>query len=313
VEEALKGDPSPKTEDIVLGQDTIEKYLSCRSYAGAVIGRCANRIANAKFELEGETYCLEKNFQDMNIHSGSGRYAYRLFSAEDTSSDTVPAVSMHLKDNGEGGFPGSVSVTVRYALNDSNELSIEYEAYPTQSTPINITNHCYFNLAGHDSGPIDDHIVQVSADYYLPNLPSGLPDGEVISVSGSPFDLRSQVSFRQCFETVHPQMRGGFDHNFCVSGRGMRLAAFVAHPESGRMMRVYTDLEGMQLFTSNGMIPDFVSKGGAIYQRHAAYCFETQHYPNAVNYCHFPSCIYDPAHPFISKTVYSFGIMDDSK
>lgn len=299
--------------DIVLGQDKLENYLGGKGYAGAVIGRCANRIAGARFELSAKTYELEKNLHDMNIHSGSGRYAFRLFSAETAASGTEASLLLRLADHGEGGFPGSVAVWVRYTLNDRDELSIAYRAVPTEATPISITNHCYFNLAGHASGPVDGHTVQVNADYYLPNLPTGLPDGQIRSVAGTPFDLRAPVRLGQCFETAHPHMRGGFDHNFCLVGRGMRLAAMAAHRESGRMMRVYTDLEGMQLFTANGAVPDLVSKEGAVYQRHAAYCFETQHFPNAINYSHFPSCIHSPENPFVSETVFAFSLAGDGE
>ncbi len=290
--------------DILLGQDTLQAYVSGGPFAGAVIGRVANRISQAQFELDGRAYTLEKNSGECNIHSGSGRYAYRVFEATDSSDSDSIAVTFSLLDHGEGGFPGEVQVTVRYALSrQSNTFTIFYHALPSENTPINLTNHAYFNLAGHNSGSITNHVFKIDADFYLPSSPGGMPTGEILSVTGSPFDWRHPHTLQACLD----ECGHGFDHHFCVRGHGLRHAATAFAPESGIEMKVFTDLPGMQFFTPSRPAQS-VAKGQTLYPAHAGFCFETQHCPNAINFSQFPSNIYSPANPFYSQTSFVFSI-----
>jgi len=297
-------DRSGRPVDVVLGQDDMNGYLTCRTFQGAVIGRVANRISGAAFELEGNRYQLDCNSGTLCIHSGSGRYGHKLFTGEDSSRDGLPAVTLRWHDSGEGGFPGEVEASVRYSLTKKGEVILEYQALPTENTPVNLLNHCYFNLNGHDGGAANNHVVSVCADYYLPNGQEGLPTGEIHLVKGTAFDLREPTALGAWIQ--EKQIRG-YDTCFCIRGRGYRLAGTGLSPATGIRMDVYTDLPGMHFFTPGGL-EDFRCKGGAIYTGHpAALCYETEHFPNAVNLSHFPDNIFGPGRPFRSRTAFAFS------
>ncbi len=271
--------------NVVHGLNTLDAYLAGGKFASAVIGRVANRISGAAFTVDGIQYTLEKNSGDLNIHSGSGRYGWRFFQAEDSSDATCAAVTLRVFDGGEGGMPGTVAFSVRYSLGEQNALRLEYRATPSQKTPISVTSHAYFNLNGRDGADVENHLLMVNADYYLPNDATGLPTGEVLSVAGTRFDLREPSRLADC---LSPEGRG-FDNNFCIRGRGMREVAAAYAPTTGIRMRAVSDMPGMQLLA-----------------RAQIFCFETQHYPNAVNYSHFPCNLYTPERPFLSETTFLF-------
>ncbi len=302
IQSLIVPDHEGRPVDVVLGQDNLEGYLNCPTFQGAVIGRVANRVSGAAFELDGAFHQLERNSGSLCIHSGSGRYGHKLFQGKNTSQNGVPAVTLTWHDGGEAGFPGEVIFSVRYSLTQDGSVLLEYAALPTARTPMNITNHCYFNLNGHNGAPVDNHQVSLCADYYLPNGSEGLPTGEILSVEGSPFDLRDAVTLG-AWRDRH-QIRG-FDHCFCIRGRGFRLAGRGRSPDTGISMDVYTDLPGMHFFTPGGR-NDLICKGGAVYGGHPALCYETEHFPNAINLPHFPDNVYGPDKPFHSRTAFVF-------
>ncbi|MDR1059888.1 MAG: galactose mutarotase, partial [Clostridiales bacterium] len=272
----LAPDREGRTADVVLGKDGVEGYLSKGALAAATIGRVANRIQGHSFSLGGEAFELDANENGSTLHGGSGNYAGRVFSLVEATDSRARMVA---RDFGEGGFPGEVAVEVAFSLGDDGSLRIEYTAIPTRDTPINLTNHAYFNLAGHGSGPIDAHELQIEADFYTPSDAEDIPTGEIAKVAGTPFDFTSP-------RVLGPAMRelaasgdahGGFDHNFALRGSGWRKIAVATEPASGRAMEVYTDLPGVQFYTANHAAPGAVGKDGAAYGRHSGFCLETQH------------------------------------
>lgn len=294
--------------DVVMGQDTLEDYIKKPGFYAAVIGRCANRIANAVFSIDGKEYVLEKNNGSNNLHSGSGNYADKLFRGKLFDSEDKVGVTLYYKDFGRGGFPGTVDVWVTYTLTSEGCLEIRYKAIPDSDTVINLTNHAYFNLSGHDSGSVENHLLQIEADFYLPNDNMALPTGEVFSVKGTDMDFNFPRPIGDGFRSAEVQLAqfGGYDHNYCLRGRGYRKVAELYDPVSGRGMEVYTDLPGMQLYTTNTAMKNSTGKDGAIYQKHGALCLETQHFPNSVNMSHFPSPIYRAGETYESVTAFKF-------
>lgn len=298
-------DREGRLADVSLGQNA--NALHRPVGVGFVIGRCANRIEGGCYEDGGKTVALEKNAEGYTLHSESGCYARRLF-APVIENEYGTQVLFTLRDEGWAGFPGTLELLVRYTLTDEGALRIAYEACCTERTVLNITNHVYLNLAGHGSGPIDGQLVQINADYYLPNDSRGMPTGEILSVEGTALDLRTPTPFGKGFASGDERLEkfGGWDYNYCLRGRGLRKAAVVLEPNSGRRVSVFTDLPGLQLYTMNGL-PDGISgKDGAVYGPHHAFCLETQHYPNAANMSHFPSPMVEAGQIWRSITEYRF-------
>ncbi|MGI6577419.1 MAG: aldose epimerase family protein [Eubacteriales bacterium] len=294
--------------DVVMGQETLENYINNPSCSAAVVGRFANRISGAAFTLNGQKYLLDQNDGNNTLHSGVGNYSRRFFTGKLFEENDKVGVTLYYKDNGEGGFPGTMDVWVTYALDLEGTLEIQYKAVPDTDTIISLTNHAYFNLSGHMSGSVENHLLQINADFYLPNDPTALPTGEVLSVTGTDMDFNSLRPVGDGFRSTEKQLVqfGGYDHNYCLRGREYRKVAELRDPSSGRGMEVYTDLPGMQLYTSNAAWKNNTGKGGAIYQKHGALCLETQHFPNAINMSHFPSPIYRAGETFQSVTAFKF-------
>ncbi len=299
--------------DVVLGYDTVEGYEKNGPGYGSFIGRHANRIGGACVVLDGRRYELEKNDGSNNLHSGSrgfNKYVYQaaLSDGRDASSVEFSRLSADM----EQGLPGNLEVAVRYTLTEKNELVLEYSAVSDKETVINLTNHSYFNLAGHASGDVLGHQVRVHADSFTPTSDDLIPTGEIRDVTGTPMDFRE---FRQVGEEIDSdyiplRQAGGYDHNYCLSGKdnGLTLAAELWEEESGRYMQVYTDLPGMQLYTGNFIQGDERGKEGCCYFRRGGICFETQYYPNACNIPAFPSDIFKAGEAYHSTTIYRFGI-----
>jgi len=305
----LVPDKDGKTEDIVFGADDVAGYLSM-SCAASVIGRFANRISEGRFTAGGKEWITEKNAPgNCTLHSGSGNYAARNFTGSfDTSEDGLVGLKLDLRDNGEGGFPGGMDVTVTYTLDASGNLRIRYEGTPEADTPISMTNHVYFNLSGHASGSVEDHICQLDSDYHMTHYDTGLPTGDIRSVRGTDFDFTSPQPFKRGFNSSDPQLsRNGYDHNFCIRGRGMRRGGVVKDPKSGRCLEFFTDLPGVQLYTGlHLLLKKCDGKDGAVYSNGDGFCLETQHYPDSVNMSQFPSPMYKAGEKFESETVYRF-------
>lgn len=295
--------------DVVLGRERLEQYLEDGSCTSAVVGRVANRIAGGCYEYNGKKVVLEQNYGKDLLHSGSGNYAAKNFEGSLFVEDNFAAVQLKLLDIGEGGFPGKVEVTIFYRLYTDGRLEIEYRLLPEEDTPINITSHAYFNLAGQEKGALQGHALWIDADAYLPADASGMPIGEIRKVEGTDFDFRKQASLadRMCSEDEQIRLFDGYDHNFCLNGSGMRKVAVLSEESSGRYMKVYTDMPGMQLYTTNSLPKPVPGKGGCCYCEHSAVCLETQQYPNAVNEPSFPSAFFAGGKLYETKTIFEFG------
>ena len=302
-------DRNGESADIVLGQDNIEGYKKMPNCAGPFIGRVANRISGAQFSAGGKIRRTEKNAAgDCTLHSGSGNYANRNFIGKTFERDGRAGVILSLRDNGEGGFPGGMDVSLTYSLDEDGRLELHYEAFPEEDTPISFTNHVYFNLAGHKSGSTAEQLLQLEADFFMTHHVNGLPLGEILSVKGTDMDFTSPKPLGQGFNSAEPQLSlGGYDHNYCIRGRGMRRGGFARDPKSGRCLEFFTDMPGVQLYTGihlfDGKCP---GKDGAEYRNGCGFCLETQHYPDAVNSSQFPSPMYKAGEKFESETIFRF-------
>jgi aldose 1-epimerase len=293
--------------DVVLGRDTLEDYFKNDGYLGALIGRHANRIAKGEFTLNGREYKVGINEGKNSLHGGNTGFDKKLWSAKEIDG-AEPALELSLvSEDGEEGFPGKLDVTVTYTLTKENALKISYEAVSDKDTVVNLTNHAYFNLAGHSSGRMYNQTLRINSSFYTPNDDECMPTGEVCSVSGTPFDFRQEKPIGSDIDSDFEQIKmfGGYDHNFAVDGRGYRLAACAKCEETGISMEVYTDKPGVQLYTSNGL-PEGIYKNGAKYGVHQAFCLETQYFPNSMAYSHYPSPILRKGEKYNFTTEYRF-------
>lgn len=300
-------DKEGKAADVTLGYDRLEDYFENGSYFGATIAPNANRISGAKFTVDTETYQLDINDGPNNLHSHFDLGAHkRLWDVKE--GDNSLCFSLELKD-GEMGFPGNKKFAVTFTLTEENELRLDYAASTDKKTVLNPTNHAYFNLAGHDSGKIENHILQLNASHYTPVVKGAIPTGEIASVKGTPMDFTSPRRIGDEIEADFEQLKlvSGYDHNWAVdSWNGeLKLAAVVEEPVSGRRMKVYTDLPGIQFYAGNCIAPT-TGKGGVKYTERMGLCLETDYFPNAVNEPGFVSAIYGPEKNYTSTTIYQF-------
>ena len=295
------------TLDVVLGYDTPTGYEGpSGTYFGATVGRNANRIGGGRFSLGGKTYALGINDGPNNLHSGPDSYCFRVWQVKSVQENAI-TFFLHSPD-GDQGFPGALDVEVTYTLTEENTLRIDYHAVPQEDTPVNLTNHSYFNLNGHDSGPILEHTLWLNADRYTPVDTALIPTGEIASVTGTPMDFRAPKTvgqdIGQDFEALN--YGKGYDHNWCLNNCGtFRQIATLTGDRSGLSMDVYTDLPGIQIYTGN-FLSEEPGKRGVTYRHRAAICFETQHYPDAVNHPNFPSPIVIAGETFQSSTEFRF-------
>lgn len=303
----LVPDKSGELIDVVLGFDTLAEYVEQESYIGATIGRCANRIKNSRFVIHGQEFLLDKNEGENHLHGGENGFGYVVWDIESYGENYV--VLKHLSPDGEGGYPGNFDCTVEYKLAD-NQLKIYYKGISDRDTIMNLTNHSYFNLNGHNNGTIKDHIVSIVADKFTEIDTESCSTGNILSVENTPFDLRDPKIIREALSEKNDQMEygGGFDHNFILSNLKDKSApiADLFSPKSGIGMRVITDEDGMHFYTGNHLDGNLHGKNGALYPRFAALCFETQCFPNAINFSHFPSPIIKQGEEKKSMTAFSF-------
>ncbi|MCL2834889.1 MAG: galactose mutarotase [Treponema sp.] len=301
-------DRDGKPADLVLGRDTLKEYMESPNCTGSFIGRVANRISGAQFNIGEKVYHTEAGSNGFTLHSGSANYAKRNFTGKVFERDGIAGVTLSLRDNGEGGFPGAMEVSLTYSLDANGNLRLFYEAMPEEDTPINFTNHVYFNLAGHASGSVAKQILQIDADYFMPGLKNGMPTGEILSVKGTAMDFNAPKTLGEGFASNEPLIRslGGYDYNFCIRGRGMRRGGYAQDPLSGRCLEFFTDMPGVQLYTAVNLPDNFPGKDGAMYQKLHAFCLETQNYTNAINWSQFPSMLYRAGEKFESETIYRF-------
>ncbi|MCW9706087.1 aldose epimerase family protein [Fodinibius salsisoli] len=292
-------------DNIALGFDSLDKYLSGHPNFGALIGRYGNRIADGEFELNGTTYKLAKNDGNNHLHGGEVGFDDVLWDASITPDSTLQLT--YVSEDMEEGYPGQLDVTVIYSLTNDNELKIDYEATTTEATPVNLTNHSYFNLSGNADSTILDHQVKLNADQYTPVDEELIPTGEIASVEGTPFDFKEFHSIGERIDQVDGR---GYDHNFVLNqpdDGSMFLAATVYSPASGREMKVYTTEPGVQFYTGNFLDGSLQNSEGIPYEQHSGFCLETQHFPNAPNEADFPSTILEPGETYSTSTIYQFS------
>lgn len=294
--------------DVVLGYDTLQEYMNNDGYLGAVVGRYANRIGGARFVLNGKKYSLAANDGLNHLHGGRIGFSHRVWELVCCAADSV-TLALN-SPNGEEGYPGNLHITVTYTIQDST-LSIHYHAETDAETPCNLTNHSYFNLSGHNSGPILDHTIQLFAEYYTPNDPESIPIGIVESVEGTPMDLRKPVRISDRIDDVFPQLLlgHGYDHNYVIDGAAdtSRCAAIAASPKTGITMQVHTTQPGVQLYTANFLSEGRQGKYKCAYGPRHAFCLETQHFPDSPNQPDFPSATISPSHPYDHTVSFSFS------
>ncbi len=286
-------DRNGKLANITLGFDNLEGYLGQHPYFGSTVGRYANRIAKGKFTLDGQQYTLATNNGPNALHGGVVGFNRVVWNAQPvTREDAVGVTFTYTSKDGEEGYPGTLQATVTYLLTNADELRVDYEATTDKATPINLTNHCYWNLAGAGAGTILEHILTLTADEYLPVDDTLIPTGQLAQVAGTPFDFRQphRIGARIAQVTGDPP---GYDHCFVLRNQTgqLALAARLSDPASGRVMEIYTTQPGIQFYTGN-FLDGSTANGG--YKMNAALCLETQHYPDSPNKSEFPSVILRP-------------------
>ncbi len=300
------------SEDIMLGLDSLSQYIQSNPYFGAIIGRYGNRIANAKFSLEGMEYTLAANNGVNHLHGGIKGFDKVLWDAfpEKERNGASLRLTYNSKDM-EEGYPGNLSVSVTYTLKDDNSLDVHYEATTDKKTIVNLTQHSYFNLSGDFSKTVLDHELTLYSDAYLPVDRALIPTGEIAPVDGSPFDFREPKTIGRDIAQDHDQLKkgSGYDHCWVLNNpnSGIRLSARVRHPESGRIMEVFTDEPGVQLYTGNFLNGTLPAKGGGTYAQRTGFCLETQHYPDSPNQKKFPSVVLNPGEKYASNTSFKFS------
>ena len=307
-------DRSGQLGDVALGFSSIEpyttdQYLKANPFFGALIGRYANRIAKGRFSLDGKTYKLSINNPPNTLHGGTKGFDKRLWSAEVLSQSPPTVRFSRLSPDGEEQFPGNLKVAVTYTLTDRDELRIQYAAATDKPTVVNLTSHIYFNLAGAGNGDVLGHQIRLYARRFTPVDAKLIPTGEIKNVAGTPMDLRKWTTVGTKIQAVGGKPVG-YDHNFVLDRYPVArpsLAAEVWEPNSGRLMKVYTDQPGIQFYTGNFLDGTLKGKGGKIYNQHDAFCLETQHFPDSPNHPDFPTTVLQPGDMFKSTTVYKFS------
>lgn len=294
-----------KTVDVALGYSTFEGYVRNPLFFGALVGRYANRISGASFSLDGLEYSLTKNDNGNCLHGGNPGWHKVLWNPDVfKKQDEAGIVFTRVSCAGEQGFPGNCSVRVMYSLTSDNEIVIRYSARSDAATPFNLTNHTYFNLAGHDSGSILNHRMQLFCDNYVPVSETAIPLGGVSPVEGTPFDFRTPKRIGDEIDMVP----GGYDHNWVVNESGnedLRPVASVYEPETRRSLTVKSTQPGVQFYAGN-FISDEAGKNGCVYGKRSGFCLESQHFPDSPNRPEFPDCILRPENRYVHKTVWKF-------
>lgn len=299
---------------VVLGGDTLDAYLGGYSAAASVIGRVANRIAHGRFTLDGVSYQVATNRGPHHLHGGKKGFAQAVWRGEALPPQAHAAAVRfrHTSRDGDDGFPGTVEVSVTYTLTDDNELRLDYAATTDKPTPINLTNHAYFNLAG--AGDVYGHLVWLAADRTTAVDDLLIPTGALAEVRGTPLDFTTPTPIGARIAQLTPPFTG-YDHNYVLrgGGKGLTLAAWAYEPASGRAVQVFTTEPGLQLYTGKRPFgPDGKPAGNTAALKHNTVCFETQHFPDAVNHPAFPSTILRPGQAFASTTVYRFSVQQAS-
>jgi aldose 1-epimerase len=300
-------------EDVVLGFPTLDGYVKEHPFFGGIVGRYGNRIAKGRFTLDGVEYKLATNNGENHLHGGVKGFHKMVWSAEPVKHDSAVGVKLsYLSKDGEEGYPGNLSCTVTYWLTSNNELKIEYQATTDKATPVNLTHHGYFNLAGQVKENILNHQMEIFADRFTPVDKSLIPTGELRAVAGTPMDFTQPHAIGERINNEDEQLQFGlgYDHNWVLnSGSGaLALAARVYEPSSGRVMEVWTTEPGLQFYSGNFLDGTLTGKEGRAYQHRYGFCLETQHFPDSPNKPDFPSTILRPGETYSTETIYRFSV-----
>jgi len=306
-------DRAGKFDDVVLGHDDVTGYVAKPSYFGAVVGRYGNRIAKGRFTLDGKTYSLATNNGPNHLHGGVKGFDKVVWKAEPGTAGAPSVTFRYTSPDGEEGYPGTLNARVTYTLSDRDELTFEYTATTDKPTPVNLTQHSYFNLAGAASGSdILGQVLTIDADRFTPVDATLIPTGELAPVAGTPFDFRKPTAIGARIGQDDEQLRrgGGYDHNFVLNhpDAGLRRVVRLAEPKTGRTMEIQTTEPGVQFYSGNFLDGTVTGKGGAVYKKRSGLCLETQHFPDSPNQPSFPSTILRPGKEYRSKTVLVFGV-----
>jgi len=309
-------DKAGKMADVVLGFNSIEGYLKAKeTFHGALIGRVGNRIAKGKFTLDGNEYTLPLNNKVNHLHGGPGGFHNVVWDINAVTDSSI--VLTYLSKDGEMGYPGNLNVEVQYLINSKSELVISYKATTDKSTPVNLTNHAFWNLAGEGSGTINEHFLTIDADYYTPVDSTLIPLRKNETVEGTPFDFRGGLAIGTNLDQEHTNVQlkygPGYDHNFALnkpSPGEMSLAAVVVEPSGGRKMEIYTQEPALQFYGGNFMDGADTGKSGKTYKFREAFALETQHFPDSPNNTNFPSIILKPGEVYQTSSIYKFGVIE---
>jgi aldose 1-epimerase len=308
VQSLLVPDNKGQMGDIALGFDDFAPYPDKSPYFGAVVGRYGNRIAKGQFELEGKSYQLAVNNGPNSLHGGIHGFDKQIWQVK-VSSQKPPSVEFsRTSPDGEENYPGTLVVVVTYTLTDKNELKIQYFAKTDKATILNLTNHTYFNLAGAGNGTIEHQVLRLNADSFTPVDSTLIPTGKIENVAGTPWDFATPTPMGK-----NLKMAGGdpvgFDYNYVLNqgGTGLRQAADVYDPFSGRTLTVSTDQPGIQFYSGNFLDGTLIGKGGKLYPQYGAFCLETQHFPDSPHHPDFPSTVLRPGESYRTTTIYTFG------
>lgn len=308
-------DKNGKFEDVVLGFATLKDFMKKRNFFGAVIGRYGNRIGKGIFMIGDTKYDLAINNGENSLHGGIKGFEAVVWKVDNFSKNSI-AFSRTSPDM-EEGYPGNLDVQVRYTLNQANELIINYKAISDKATVVNLTNHSFFNLKGEGNGDITDHVMMINADGYTPVDDGLIPTGKIDKVAGTPFDFNTPKTIGSDINSDFEQIKigKGYDHNYVLNDTptnesGLKLAATVTEPFSGRTLEVYTSEPGVQFYTGNFMDGSDIGKTGKPYVFRGSFCLETQHYPDSPNKPNFPSTLLNPGEVYETTTIYKFGVVE---
>ena len=310
ITEIIVPDRNGEMGDVVLGYDNLDGYLNDTNYLGAIIGRCANRIAGARFEIDGRTYQLAKNDGENSLHGGKKGFNEKIWHIQEKKVKEGNALRLTASSlDGEEGYPGKLNIEILYILTENNELIIRYFATCNKKTVVNLTNHSYFNLSAGVSDTIEEHLLQVDSRFYLPLNEHYTPTGIFGSVENTDFDFRQAKRIGDVWQSANSQivLTGGVDHDFFVSS-SLKPAVYCEDVGTGRVLKIYTTEPAMHIYTGNFLKSDISAKRGKVLKKYSGIAFETQHFSDSVHHKNFPTVLLTPGQQYFSETKYCFSV-----